>query len=272
MNIIGNREIIRNYCENDDFEKVGKSIPSQSTRQNYILTKCLNCGAILPADLKTLRRCPPKKCSFCSGIGYKGNLQNNRNAYIELDDCFEIIINYKDTTVSTYIDKTDKQMAEKYIWRITKKKNKFYVVTGQSKNKTLLYLHNLLMGRTNHDEGMEIDHIDCNSLNNRRNNLKKVTRLENIHNTSVRIDNTIGIRGISKYKNRYIVDFSFNNKRFYFKQWKTLEEAVYCRKIAEDIYGLNILNRNPLAKQYLTLTAEEQNIIHDYVTNKILGN
>ena len=226
----------------------------------------------MPANIKTLKRYPPKKCSFCSGIGYKGNFPTNRNAYLELDDCYELVINYKDTTVSSYIDKEDKSSVEKYVWRVTKKKNKYYVVTGQSKNNTQLYLHNLLMGRTDHNLGIEVDHIDCNSLNNRRSNLRLVTRAENIHNTSARIDNKIGIRGVSKAGNNYIVDFSFDKHRFYFKRWNTLEEAVYCRKIAEEIFGLNILNNNPLAKQYLTLSEEEKAIIREHVSEKILGN
>ena len=61
------------------------------------------------------------------------------------------------------------------------------------------------------------------------------------------------------------MDFSFNKNRFYFPHWKTLEEAVYCRKFAEEFFGLNMLNRNPIAQEYLTLSIQEQQEIKNIV-------
>lgn len=270
--IFGNREIIKNECSDEDFIALGMKIPSISTRNSYKLTKCLICGKILPASIKNLRKNPPKRCCFCSGIGYKGIKKITRNSYLELEDCYEIIISFKDTTISCYIDKKDKELVEQYQWRISQKKNKYYVVTGQANKKTLLYLHNLLMNKMEHNDGNEVDHIDGNSLNNRRNNLRIISRLENIQNTSARIDNQIGIRGICKTKNKYKVDFSFNNVRYYFKDWDTIEEAIYCRIIAEEFCDLHIAEKNPLVKQYLTLTPKKQQDIKQYVSNKILGN
>lgn len=270
--IFGNREVIENECLDEDFIKIGKKIPAQSTRSSYRLTKCLNCGQILPASVKTLKRYPPKKCCFCSGIGYKGSLELNRNAYIELEDCYEISISFKDTTVQCYIDKEDLYLVKQYSWRVSQKRSKYYAVTGQASNKTLLYLHNLLMNKTDHNDGMEVDHIDGNSLNNRKNNLRITSRLKNIQNVSARIDNEIGIRGICKTRNKYKADFSFNNQRYYFKDWDTIEEAVYCRLSAERICGLDIANKNPLVDQYLTLPKEKEDEIYQYTLNKILGN
>lgn len=270
--IFGNREIIKNECSDEDFLNNGLKLPSPNTRNEYKLTKCLNCGHILPASIKTIRRGLPKKCSFCSGIGYKGTLTLNRNVYVEAEDYYEVIIAYKDTSVTAYIDKDDYEKVKQYTWRINKKKNKYYIVTGQSKNKTLLYLHNLVMNNYIHKDNYEVDHIDGNSLNNRKKNLRIVSRLENIQNTSVRIDNQIGIRGVSKSRNKYKVDFYYNNKRYYFKDWKTIEEAVYCRLIAEQLCDLHIAEKNPLIQQYLTLSLDQQNEIYDYVSQKILGN
>ena len=260
--IFGNREIIKNECSDEDFLNNGLKLPSPTTRNEYKLTKCLNCGHILPASIKTIRRSLPKKCSFCSGIGYKGTLTLNRNVYVEAKDCYEVIIAYKNTSVTAYIDKDDYEKVKQYNWRINQKKNKYYIVTGQSKNKTLLYLHNLIMNNYIHKDNYEVDHIDGNSLNNRKENLRIVSRLENIQNTSVRIDNQIGIRGVSKSRNKYKVDFHYNNKRYYFKDWKTIEEAVYCRLIAEQLCNLHIAEKNPLVEQYLTLSLDQQNEIY----------
>ena len=265
--IFGNREIIKNECSDEDFLNNGLKLPSPTTRNEYKLTKCLNCGHILPASIKTIRRSLPKKCSFCSGISYKGTLTLNRNVYVEAKDCYEVIIAYKNTSVTAYIDKDDYEKVKQYNWRINQKKNKYYIVTGQSKNKTLLYLHNLIMNNYIHKDNYEVDHIDGNSLNNRKNNLRFLTRGDNARFVKARIDNKIGIRGVSfdKRSGKYVVDFSFQGVRCYFKQWNTLEEAVWCRYCAEEICSLETLKSNPLLKEYDTLNGQLKEDIYSYV-------
>ena len=156
---------------------------------------------------------------------------------------------------------------------VINKKNKVYIVTGKSRNKEepLTYLHNYLVHYTPVPQ-REVDHIDGNSCNNRKSNLRIVTRQANIDNTKARIDNKIGIRGISQISKtkKYKCDFSYHGKRFYFKDWNTVEEAIYNRKIAEEYFGIETLKKNPLAKQYIDLLTEEQKqLIEDYVYNKI---
>lgn len=131
-------------------------------------------------------------------------------------------------------------------------------------------MHRLIL-RDDIPEGYEVDHIDGNSLNNRKSNLRIVTRLQNIQNSKVRIDNQIGIRGISYSKNerKYIVDFYFNNVRYYFKHWDTIEEAVYCRKFAEEYFDLHILENNPLKDKYLDLDSDNISEIKNHTYDSI---
>ena len=193
------------------------------------------------------------------------------NIFVKNDDgSYLMKVQYKNIWYNVYIDEDDFEKVSKYHWRSSHKKRKVYIVTGQSRTKTLTYLHNYIMNYT-YVSGYEIDHIDGNSLNNRKCNLKLTTRIENIINTRVRIDNEIGIRGISysKRDKLYTVDFCYMKQRYYFPHWKTIEEAVYCRKIAEEYFHMNILNSNPLVLQYLTLNKEKQTEIHNIV-DKIL--
>lgn len=196
---------------------------------------------------------------------------NMKNIYQEQDDCYIIQVQYKNSFIPVYIDKEDYEKVKKYSWRASHKKNKIYIVTGQARNHSLLYLHNYLMNYTPIPQ-QEIDHIDCNSCNNRKANLRLVSRQQNIDNTSVRIDSKIGIRGVSysKRDKNYSCDFSYHKQRFYFKKWKTCEEAVCCRKYAEEYFGLEVLTRNPLAQQYLDkLNKNKKEEIKSYVYNKI---
>lgn len=264
----GNRLVIKNYCEEDDWKKLNKQIPSRTDR--YVLTKCLNCGAIIPAHKKNLVYQPPKRCVYCSNIGNFYNLKTNTNSWVVRQD--EAICNviYNKQVISFTIDADMYDKVNQYTWRIVRKRNKYYVVTGSSKKNTVIYLHQMVIGETKKD--MEIDHIDGNSLNNRLANLRHVTRQENVDNTrATRIDNTIGIRGISYNKKGrvYTVDFNYHGRRWYFKPWKTIEEAVYCRYCVENNFGLNLVESNPLARHYELKDEVKKAEIEQYVLEKI---
>ena len=193
------------------------------------------------------------------------------NIFVKNDDgSYLMKVQYKNIWYNVYIDEDDFEKVSKRHWRSSHKKRKVYIVSGSKAKNNTVYLHNYIMNYT-YISGYEVDHIDGNSLNNRKCNLRLVTRQENIINTRVRIDNKIGIRGISysKRDKLYTVDFYYMKKRYYFPRWKTIEEAVYCRKFAEEYFHMNILNNNPLVLQYLTLDKEKQTEIHNIV-DKIL--
>lgn len=266
----GNREIISVNCTDSDWTDLGLKVPNR--KDKYVMTLCLNCGTKLPADRKNLRVQPPKRCVFCSNIGNHSNVDTLTNNWVVYDDCAVCNVTYNNHVISFYVDVCDYDLLSKYTWRISKKRQKYYVITGSAKKNTMQYLHAIVYGAVN--DGMEIDHIDGNSLNNRRANLRAVSRQENIDNQrATRIDNQIGIRGIAydKHRKTYSVDFYFHHSRYYTRPWKSIEEAVWCRKCFEDFFGLEVINNNPLAQQYLTLSNEEMESIRTYVL-EIIGN
>lgn len=264
--IFGTRKIIQNYCVDDDWIKIGKKIPKEKSK--YRLSECLCCGKQIPVLVSKLKQNPPKKCSFCSGINNQST-QTDRNKWINCNDYYILSISYQDKQILTYIDKEDFPKVSQKIWRISKKKQKYYVVTGSKEQQT--YLHQYVLNQKP-IKGYEIDHIDGNSLNNRKENLRIVTRLENIQNSNAKINNQIGIRGISKTKsNKFKVDFSYNKQRYYFPNWNSLIEAVYCRLYAEQFFGLQILQRNPLFQDFLSFSEKDKERIKN-ITISIINN
>ena len=192
------------------------------------------------------------------------------NKFIKHSDYCTMQVQYKSIWYDFQIDIDDYEKVSDRHWRVSHKKNKVYALSGSKKKQNIVYLHNYILNYT-YTPGFEVDHIDGNSFNNRKSNLRVCTRLENIQNSGARLDNKIGIRGITYNPewHSYVVDFSHNKQRFYFPHWKTLEEAVYCRKFAEEHFGLWMLNRNPIALKHLILSDEEEIKIKNIVLTNI---
>lgn len=149
----------------------------------------------------------------------------NRGYYSEI-----VLYNSKNCEVArTIVD-------NKYLTKI--KKYKFYfggsgyaMYRDKNKNK---YLHHLIL---NKKKGYEIDHINRNKLDNRRNNLRIVTYSQNKLNINLQKNNKSGITGVYwcpsiKY---WRASIGHNNKQHCFVS-KNLDEAIKKRKEFENKY------------------------------------
>lgn len=86
---------------------------------------------------------------------------------------------------------------------------------------------------------MEIDHIDCDPLNNKWNNLRQATRTQQNCNMKTRKDNPLGAKGVRKRtKTTFEAYVSLNGERRMLGPFKTLEEAKAARDaVAAELHG-----------------------------------
>lgn len=96
-------------------------------------------------------------------------------------------------------------------------------------------------------DGLEIDHIDHNGLNNRIDNLRAVTRTENKRNCPIRSTNKSGFTGVrfDKVNSRWISEITVNGKAIYLGSFTQKEEAIKKRKEAEIKFNFHVNHGNP---------------------------
>jgi len=98
--------------------------------------------------------------------------------------------------------------------------------------RTSRTMHQLLMPRV---AGKYTDHINRNKLDNRRVNLRLVTRSENNRNAGLPRHNTTGVKGVVKLSNnRWMAQIDFNERHYYIGVYATIELATAARVEFED--------------------------------------
>lgn len=107
----------------------------------------------------------------------------------------------------------------------------------RSENKRrFIYMHRAIADRMGL-EGHDIDHIDGNTLNNRRSNLRGVSRSENLRNLGGAYKNSkSGALGVNKAGQTWMARIRVGDTRLYLGRFKTQEEAVIARLEGEKKY------------------------------------
>ena len=98
----------------------------------------------------------------------------------------------------------------------------------------LVYMHREIVGA---EEGMDTDHINGDIRDNRRNNLRIVTRSENLLN-SQRQRPASGFRGVQRHGNKYYVYVTYSGEITYCGKFDSpIEAALEYDKIARELKG-----------------------------------
>lgn len=98
----------------------------------------------------------------------------------------------------------------------------------------------LLMHRAilNAPDGIEVDHINRDGIDNRRCNLRLVTKAQNRQNAKLRKDNSVGVKGVhfDKQHKKFRARIQANGKRIEIGLFKTAESAMAAYEQAARVY------------------------------------
>jgi len=157
----------------------------------------------------------------------------NETAIIDIDG-YDVLIDKEDI---------EKIMAINWVQCVRPKDKNIYVIhydhigSGKSKKTKSLFLHRYIV---NAQKGKMIDHINMNTLDNRKSNLRLCNKSENGCNRDKPITNVSDYKGVSwdKRRNKWRVVIIKNRKQTHIGYFINIETAyaAYC-KAAKELHG-----------------------------------
>jgi hypothetical protein len=145
------------------------------------------------------------------------------------------------------VDDDDFEELNKMSWHAWYNKNgdSFYahhsVYKGKGKNPCVIRMHRYLMKVS--DPKIKVDHVDGNTLNNQKYNLRVCESNQNTMNLKeLKSNNTTGYRGVTKYfyngRKKWVAGANKNKKRIHIGYFDSPEEAARAfDKAAKELYG-----------------------------------
>ena len=136
------------------------------------------------------------------------------------------------------IDTEDMERCKQYKWCQFKNRNKYYVM-----NNTVGPLAAFILGVKSTDE-MPVDHINDDTLDNRKQNLQHITRNHNVNiKRKLQSNSSSGYRGVYWYVNPgktscWRAGIAFNRKKYNLGSFPTKELAAMAyNKKAKELFG-----------------------------------
>lgn len=151
-------------------------------------------------------------------------------AYVPISRGFEVLV-----------DAADLGLVNRYKWTadVRKKKSSTSVYAFRTnEEKTTEYLHRYIMGAK--DSDLTVDHINGNTLDNRRSNLRVVSYSSNCQNRPKILGCASQYIGVSFLRNKWRSRIRFNCKEFHLGTFDNEEDAaIYYDLAAQFLYGVD---------------------------------
>ena len=163
----------------------------------------------------------------------------------------------------TTIDEADWDKVKDYTWYaklIPKYRGKYHAMShayNEYGKQTTVSLHRLIMDAPQH---LQVDHINADSLDNRRENLRLCTQSQNRANMRAPVKNKTGYRGVYMMNDKFCSKVGYKGRVVYCGTFNTPQEAAraYDRKKLE-LYG-EFAWTNRMERYY---TDEEKKVAKD---------
>ncbi len=198
-----------------------------SNGEKLVNWECVcSCGNVTYVTGRDLKCGNTKSCGCLS----REKSRNRLKKYNKYDLSGEYGIGYTSKGEQFIFDLEDYTLIKDYCWFIS---TNGYVM---NKSPKVILQHRLISGVCG--KNIEIDHINHNKADNRKENLRQVTRSQNNMNHGIKRSNTSGNTGIywhAKAK-KWCANIRVDSKSIYLGLYIDKEDAIKARKKAEEKY------------------------------------
>jgi hypothetical protein len=158
-------------------------------------------------------------------------LHKQTNRYEIRDD---YVVGYTNRGNPFFVDKEDLNKIQDYCWVEKRQSDTIYPMAYVSKGK-YIRLGRLIMDAQDTEV---VDHINHDTMDNRRVNLRIVKQAENMLNVGIRSNNTTGVTGVwrEKRRSKWVAEIKRDGIKHFLGQYDSFDEAVAARKAAEEKY------------------------------------
>ena len=214
-------------------------------REAKWLCQCV-CGNLktIKGDLLTSRKTQSCGCLSIENISEIGKSNHKTNKY-DLSGEYGVGITFN-TSREFYFDLEDYEKIKDYCWSECVDTNGYhYVHTWDANLKKIIKMSHLIIGKN-------YDHINRNSMDNRKSNLRLATQSENMKNRKKFKNNMSGITGVYFHKNtsKWEARISNDFKVVYLGRFDNKDEAIKARLNAELEYYGEFAPQKHLFEQY----------------------
>lgn len=161
------------------------------------------------------------------------------------------------------VDDEDYEYLSQFKWFAHKDYSTFYAGRSTGRHGKQIWMHREILGTP---DGLIVDHIDHNGLNNQKYNLRNCTHGDNIKNKVTH--NTIGYLGVSYYNPKrkktkpFRATIWINGRNIHLGTFGTAEDAAIAYNKAAlkyhgDFANLNIINSDPLTVERFSVLYKE---------------
>lgn len=189
---------------------------------------CGNDNIVVLGSALTRKNRPTLSCGCLQKDKVSGITPNN---YEFSNDGY--VIGYTYNTNKQFIfDADDYEKVSKYHWY---EESNGYIRSSSKKKENRFHIHRLIMGLPCN---MNIDHINHNTFDNRKSNLRIVTVSQNAMNHVLGAKNTSGTTGVVWVKSRsnWKAEIKINGESIYLGSFDKFDDAERVRKEAEEKY------------------------------------
>lgn len=209
------------------------AVEYQETKNGRVIWRCLcDCGAEVFVSGGDLHSGKQKSCKECGKARQRASV-TQCNSYKIVDDIVYVDVSNNTRQLTMEIDIDDIGFINDGLgrWAASTSNGKPYARRLKSN-----CIH-ILINKT--PKGMLTDHIDGNTLNNRRCNLRTVDYVGNNRNAELRKDNKTGCPGVCFHRRigKYQASIKSNKKDIHLGYFDDLNKAIIARKNAEIKFG-----------------------------------